>query len=358
MVGYQGIEELIASGQVDLSNHIHPDDFEMPVDRAIKRMQGEDVPGQYEMRLKQKDGKTIWAEVLASKIDWNGKPASLSWLTDITGRKEAEREIEAYTEQLKSAKLTAEKASQAKSEFLAMMSHEIRTPMNGVIGMAEVLLSSKLSNRQKEMADVILNSGRGLLEILNNILDLSKLEAGHAELVQEEIDIHEIVGSTARIYEPVAEQNGLTFEVVYSDQLPPVFVCDPGKLQQVLSNLIGNSIKFTSEGQITVSINNLNDANGNVTDIEFSVIDTGIGIPEKVIQNLFQRFVQADSSTSRKFGGTGLGLAICKELTALMGGSIGCESIEGEGSCFWARLPVNGVLSARKESEKQEVLAS
>lgn len=278
------------------------------------------------------------------------KPASLSWLTDITLRKEAEAELAEYTEKLRQAKMVAEKASQAKSEFLAMMSHEIRTPLNGVIGMAEVLRHSGLTDKQTDMADIIESSGRTLLGILNNILDLSKLEAGHTVVVEEETDLSELVNAAARVMEPIAVGDGLDFSIQIDDDVPEMIFCDGGKLQQILSNLIGNAIKFTAEGSIrvhvTVSAEGL---------IEIGVHDTGIGIPDEVVAKLFQRFVQADSSTSRRFGGTGLGLAISRELVSLMDGEIGCDSIEDKGSCFWIRLPVDGVKSLKDRGEVEEL---
>lgn len=339
LIGYSNIEELLLNDGADIGRNVHPDDLPMIVKRIEARLNGEDVPGTYDCRFIRKDGEVIWVEVMATRITWNGQPASLSWITDITDRKKAEHEIAEFTNQLNEAKQSAEKASQAKSEFLAMMSHEIRTPLNGVIGMTEVLKLSDLTDKQQAMAEVIESSGRSLLEILNNILDLSKLEAGHTELHEDITDLEEMVTSSARVMLPTGEDVPIEIQTQIEPEVPTSFRCDTGKLQQVLRNFIGNAIKFTSQGTVTIRVS-MRKANGDGCDgICFSVEDTGIGIKPQAIDKLFNRFVQADSSTSRKFGGTGLGLAICKELATLMGGEVGCESAENKGSTFWICLP-------------------
>lgn len=338
LVGYENTEELIASSKTDIANHIHTDDMNMVANRLTARLRGEDVANQYEFRLVRRDGRITWVEVLAARISWDGQPASLSWLTDVTVRRQAEEEAVHHTNELRIAKEEAEKANQAKSEFLAMMSHEIRTPLNGIIGMSEVLRDSASNERQHERAEIVRNSGQALLCILNDVLDLAKLEAGKTEYHQEEIDLHELVISTHRVMAAAADQSSVLLSTDIEDDVPDQIICDAGKLQQVLRNLIGNAIKFTSQGSVTTKVVH---KDGTIT---ISVIDTGIGIEPDHIEKLFQRFVQADSSTSRKFGGTGLGLAICKELTSLMGGTIGCESVSGQGSTFWIELPIGGNL--------------
>jgi signal transduction histidine kinase len=247
--------------------------------------------------------------------------------------------LDAAHEELNSSKQAAEMANRAKSEFLAMMSHEIRTPLNGVIGMTEVLRQSNLTEKQHFMADIIESSGRNLLDILNNILDLSKLEAGRAELYEQAGDVHDIVESTVRAMLPTAEKGKVHLRTEIEDGVPTSFVCDVGKLQQVLRNYLGNALKFTLQGDVSVHVSMKQGSGGMGEMVCFLVKDTGIGIEPDAIKKLFNRFVQADSSTSREFGGTGLGLAICKELAILMGGEVGCESEVDKGSTFWIALP-------------------
>jgi hypothetical protein len=338
LLGYESIEDLMASGTVDIASSVHPDDLPLIIERVAARLRGDDTPDTYDFRLIRKDGSILWAETKASKIMWDGQPASLSWISDIEERKQAELEIEKFTNDLNKAKLVAERASQAKSEFLSMMSHEIRTPLNGVIGMTEVLRLTDLTSQQQDMAEVIEGSGRVLLEILNNILDLSKLEAGHTEIHEDLTDIEEALSSIVRIMSPLTDGLSISLKMDIADDVPAALVCDEGKLQQVLNNFIGNAIKFTDKGQVTLRAV-LQTRSEEMDRIRFEVVDTGIGISELNIEKLFNRFVQADSSTSRKFGGTGLGLAICKELAAVMGGEVGCQSIEGDGSTFWISLP-------------------
>ena len=292
----------------------------------------------------RKDGQLIFTEASGVPVtNRSGNVIGFQGIErDITARKRTE-------ETLIQAKISAEAANRAKSEFLANMSHEIRTPLNGVIGMTDLLMDTKLTNDQLEYAETIHNSAENLLDIIDDILDLSKIEAGKLDIEFVQFDLQQLIEEIADQFAVKAEEKGLEFIVRFDPAVPLQIIGAPGRIRQVLTNLVSNAIKFTSKGYVLLNIK-YDTSTAGQTCLHISVEDTGIGIAPEKAQHIFENFTQADSSTTRQYGGTGLGLAICKQLTELMNGSIGVRSELEKGATFSFSLPLrdNGSSSALK----------
>jgi signal transduction histidine kinase/CheY-like chemotaxis protein len=252
-----------------------------------------------------------------------------------TSRARALRLVELRTHEVASARDEAVDASNAKSVFVATVSHELRTPLSGVIGTVELMLDRDLDPELREYAEIIRSSSEGLLFVINDILDYSKIEAGKLELNESSFALSELVAEACALLIPVAQDKGIALEVENEPDLPGWLHGDAGRLRQVLINLLSNAVKFTEEGKVTVHVSATADADATASRVRVEVSDSGVGIDKSTLARLFQPFTQADSSTARKYGGTGLGLTISAQLIEMMGGTIGARSIPGEGSTFW-----------------------
>lgn len=262
--------------------------------------------------------------------------------------------LEKTNKELEIQKAKAEEATKAKAIFLANMSHEIRTPLNGVIGFSKVLEETNLNEEQKELTEIIVSSGENLLNIINDILDFSKIESGEFKLETTEFSLFKTVHSIIKLHSFFAEKKGIDLQIEIDKKLPDILFGDPLRLNQVITNLVNNALKFTKKGSVKISVSSIRKNTKKIT-LLFKVVDTGIGISDEGKEKLFKEFSQTDSHTTRKYGGTGLGLAISRNLVSLMGGEIGVNSVVGKGSEFWFSIPY---LYSEKivETDKQKGL--
>lgn len=345
-LGYTA-EELMMMTPLDIKPEYDADNFNEVLDTLRS---GEQSSVRFETIHRRKNG-SYYDVAINLQLMRNETPLSFAAIVqDITERKQFEFSLKVAKEEAESAALAAVSANRAKSEFLATMSHEIRTPMNGILGMASMLLEGSLDEEQKDQAEIISTSGQALLTIINDILDFSKLEAGKLDMEYVPISPASTFEGVIELIESQASDNGLEVATFISPGLSGQFLGDSGRLRQVLLNLASNAVKFTPEGAVSISADIIHE-DGDIARCRVEVADTGIGLSDAAKSKLFEKFVQADASTTRRFGGTGLGLAICKQIVELMNGQIGVDSVEGAGSTFWFEIDLKRHISEVAKSE-------
>jgi len=341
--------------RLNLRAIVHPGDRRAVLKAFRRVLAGETLEG-FEARFRAKDGSYRW-------LLWAARSSPETNLIyavgkDITERRAAEEELQAKAEEIRRrndelalALAAAREATETKSRFVAAISHELRTPMTGIIGMTELLLCTNLTDEQRHWAVTVKSSAESLLRIVNDILDISKLEAGRLEILRAPFDVRLCLRGVVTLLIAQAREKGLRLTTTVDEAVPNRIVGDEGRLRQVLVNLVGNAIKFTERGEVSVRVSVEEEPSpaGRRT-LRFTVADTGIGIPPDRVSQIFEEFVQADTSPARRFSGTGLGLAISKRLVEMMGGEIGCDSEPGRGSTFWFTLPL--VPAAEEEAER------
>lgn len=306
--------------------NIHEDDLKLAIDNFEKHCEDPEHPYDQVVRYRHKDGSTVWVRCrgLVIRDEDNNPIRMLGAHSNVT--------------ELVTAKNQAESASKIKSQFLANMSREIRTPLNGIVGIVDLLDTMELGGRANKYVDVVRSSCRSLMNIVSDILDISKIEAGELEIYKEPLELRELVDAVIELKQPEAMSKSIELTVDVIEGVPRIVVGDKGRVRQVLLNLVSNAVKFTERGRVDVSLD-VGHVHSNWTIVNFSVKDTGVGIPENKGSSVFDSFTQVNASYPGELGGTGLGLSISKRLTQLMGGVIGFESQVGKGSTFLFTLP-------------------
>lgn len=343
----RALDELTGHGWI---SSLHNDDRDPTLETWAKSVQNEDI-FDVEHRIRGAGGEHRWFKTRGTPVkDIGGQVAYwVGTCTDIDDQRRAAAVMEDYVRQrtaelelvnrdLQIARDRAIDANSLKSKFVANLSHEIRTPMSGVLGMSELLLTCELDPEPKELAHYIYTSAKSLLDVVNDLLDFSKLEAGKVSITRMRFNVDKVVREVVQTTETTATQKSLGFEVDVDPNIPDVFG-DPMRIRQILLNLVHNAIKFTPHGAIQIKVKTTSQTKTTCV-VQFCVTDSGIGISSEAGKHLFNPFEQADGSTTRKYGGTGLGLSICRTLVKLMLGEIGFESTEGGGSTFWFWIPL------------------